>query len=380
MARILIISFSDLKEDPRVFRQISHLSKKNDVAEMGLGPSQITVTDFIPLKIPRKKNVPEKIIKVIRLLLHRYTGIYWNEFIDFGQIREKLSGRQFDIIIANELDSLPLAVRIKKDAKIVFDAHEYSPKQNEDVLSFRIFMMGYINYLCQTYIPEADSMITVSDGIAEEYYSVYGVKPTVITNAPDFYNLYPMKTDDKKIKLIYHGEVSPSRQTELMIKMMDNVDERFCLDLMIKSSDTKYLDKLQELVKKRKNTRIISPVEMNQIIPFSNQYDIGLYILKPNNYNQKFALPNKFFEYIQARLAVAVGPSPEMANIVRKYDLGIVSDDFTPQSMAEKLNRLTKMKIEYYKNRSHSAASQLSSEKNLEKLDSIINELLPEEA
>jgi hypothetical protein len=31
------------------------------------------------------------------------------------------------------------------------------------------------------------------------------------------------------------------------------------------------------------------------------------------------ALPNKFFEFIQARLAVAIWPSPEMSKITKTF-------------------------------------------------------------
>ena len=45
-------------------------------------------------------------------------------------------------------------------------------------------------------------------------------------------------------------------------------------------------------------------------------------------------MPNKFFEYIQARIVPAIGPSPEMARIAREWDCGIVADDYTPEALA----------------------------------------------
>jgi hypothetical protein len=49
-----------------------------------------------------------------------------------------------------------------------------------------------------------------------------------------------------------------------------------------------------------------------------------------------------------------------MAKIVRKYDCGIIADNFDPKNMAEKLNALTKEKLQYYKDQSHKAAYELS--------------------
>jgi len=89
-------------------------------------------------------------------------------------------------------------------------------------------------------------------------------------------------------------------------------------------------------------------------------------------------LPNKFFEFIQARLAVAIGPSPEMARIVREHDLGIVSGDFSPKTFARSLSSLDGEKINYYKLRSHRIARRMSAERNKEILLDLVCQLLRE--
>ena len=89
-----------------------------------------------------------------------------------------------------------------------------------------------------------------------------------------------------------------------------------------------------------------------------------------------YALPNKFFEFIQARLAIAIGPSPEMARLVKQYNLGIVSQDFTPKSMAESLNSLTKEQIRQYKENANQTAKILNAEREGEKLLRILEEVL----
>jgi hypothetical protein len=76
------------------------------------------------------------------------------------------------------------------------------------------------------------------------------------------------------------------------------------------------------------------------------------------------ALPNKLFEFIQARLALVVGPSPEMARVVREHECGLVTRDFTSQSLAEALASLTPASIAAYKRQSNRAAGQLNAEQN----------------
>ena len=180
-----------------------------------------------------------------------------------------------------------------------------------------------------------------------------------------------------KIKLIHHGYASPDRVIEGMIETMDYVDSRFHLDLMLVANyQQDYLQQLEQMVKTRNNVRILSPVSFEEIIPFTSQYDIGFYILKPANFNHLYALPNKFFEFIQARLMVAIGPSPEMARLTKQYNLGIIAKDFSAKEMAKSLNALTKEQILQYKENPNLTAKMLNAEKEGEKLLKILEEVL----
>jgi len=115
---------------------------------------------------------------------------------------------------------------------------------------------------------------------------------------------------------------------------------------------------------------------MRELSQRLNQYDIGMDLLPPNSLNNRFTLPNKFFEFIQARLAVAIGPSPEMAKIVNQYGCGVVSGDFSPESLARELSALTSRRIDGLKLRSHEAAKDLCFERSAEILFAEIDRLL----
>ena len=73
---------------------------------------------------------------------------------------------------------------------------------------------------------------------------------------------------------------------------------------------------------------------------------------------------------------VAIGPSPEMARLVKQYDLGIIAKDFSPQEMAKSLNSLSKEQILQYKENANKTAKILNAEKEGEKLLNIIEEVL----
>ena len=112
---------------------------------------------------------------------------------------------------------------------------------------------------------------------------------------------------------------------------------------------------------------------MPDISKFISQFDIGIFILEPYIFNYQFALPNKFFEFIQARLAIAIGPSPEMSRIVINNELGVISPDFSSESMAKSLEGITKEDLQRYKLNAHSAAMIYCAETNKDLMINIIN-------
>ena len=96
---------------------------------------------------------------------------------------------------------------------------------------------------------------------------------------------------------------------------------------------------------------------------FLNQFDIGIYILPPKNFNLINALPNKFFEFVQARLAIITSPNKEMKFLIEKYNLGGISKDYSPRSMAIEILKLKDIIFEKKMN-VHKSALELSSEKS----------------
>src|SRR5262249_15869069 len=154
-------------------------------------------------------------------------------------------------------------------------------------------------------------MSTVCQSIADEYRLNYGVAPIVITNAPPYHDLVPRPAADGRIRIVHHGVTISSRRIELMIEAMDFLNKRFELDLMLIPNATSYVRDLERAAAARPRVRIVPPVPMTELPRHLNQYDIGLFLLPPTNFNYQYALPNKFFEFVQGRLAVAVGPSPE---------------------------------------------------------------------
>ena len=107
-----------------------------------------------------------------------------------------------------------------------------------------------------------------------------------------------------------------------------------------------------------------------------NGYDIGVFLIPPVNFNYANTLPNKLFDFIQARLGIAIGPTPEMAAIVNEHQNGVVAENFDPKALADKLNALSQEDIIRFKKNSGAAAKVLNAEKNEVILHGIVEKIL----
>lgn len=373
--RILIISLSDLGNDPRVYRQLLFLRQNHSVTCMGLADPCLEGVEYIHVPLANRRMA--KVRVALAHLARDYRSLARHSPTVLQPFRDEISARQFDVIVANDFDTLSFAFAVKGRAKIVLDATEYGPREFEDVLSWRLIQQPYVRYLCRHYLPRCDAVLTVCDGLADEYGREFGVRPDVIFNSCEYHDRVPSPVDPGRIRLVHHGVAVPSRRIERMIEMMDHVDGRFSLDLMLvpAAGSEEYYRRLAELCGTRQNVALVPPVAMNEIVATLNPYDIGLFLLEPTNFNYANALPNKLFEFVQARLAIAIGPSPEMARIVRRFDCGVVAGSFSPADLASSLDALSAERIEEMKIRACEAAPALAHEETMKVFESVLERI-----
>jgi len=343
-------------------RQIWLLESSYDLTVVGFGEKPDARVNFIEVARP-SKSIAQRIGWAIKLLAGAFESYYWGRY-GVASVFHLLRDINPDIILANDLSALPLALKLADGKPVIFDAHEYSPREIEDQFLWRLLLKRYTHTLCQKYLPQAASMLTVCQGIADEYARCYGVKSLVVHNAPFNQRLSPSPVQEGAIRMIHHGMASKTRHLELSIEMMAYLDERFTLDLMLVETDPGYMAFLRKKAQHDARIRFLKPVPMAQISQRINEYDVGLFLQPPVNFSVRHALPNKFFEFIQACLMVAIGPSPEMAKLVREYECGIVSDSFEPQALARALSELDVGRVRAFKVASHRAAQSLCFEQD----------------
>ena len=281
----------------------------------------------------------------------------------------QIRNNSYDWIVVEDLKLLPFAFRVRGASKILFDAREYYTRQFEDHPLWKILELPYRNYLCQNYLNKCEHIITVSEGLQSEYNREYKINPIVVRSTPVSESIQVTNTV-MPIRLVHHGNANKNRNLSKMVEVVLELEDHFTLDFYLTGNQAE-IKNLKVITAKCPRIQILNPVPSELLIQTLNNYDIGFYYLLPNGFNLKHCLPNKFFDFIQARLPVAIGPSPEMKALVRKYDCGFVANEFSLESMAMTLNNLVISDIDTAKKNSDRASKELCWEKEAHKLKAI---------
>lgn len=387
--RILLICDANLSKAPRVRMTYEALHEEFDFTMAGYEAPPFDDVDYIPLpkkKKPRRRNInfhlswPAPLRKVFSVFIKIYLFLF-SEKQDKRSLIDLhyplLKGVDCDLIINHHLATLETAVCLKKEkqVKLISNLHEYYPREFEDQATWMKYEGPKITKICKEYLVQADAVFSVCEGIREEYLKEFGVDSVVVRNDKPYVDL-PMQINEGAIKLIHHGAALKSRHLEKLIDAVKPLKGSFSLDLMLIPTQEDCYNQLVTMCEDYEHIRIIEAVPPKEIIPFINTYDAGVFLLKPVNFNYEMALPNKLFEFIQARLAIVISPNQEMARIVEQYNLGFISSNYSPESFRDALKKLTRENITQFKHSAHKHALELSSEQSKKHILTTVKSLI----
>lgn len=359
--RLLILSFSNISADARVLKQVKHFAENYEVTTYGYGPSpdprvrHMQLADALGIRRWRRSD----------LILRRFRKIYWEQPAIRVAHADLASMEQFDVILANDVDSVGLALELKPVHGVHADIHEYAPRQNEEILVWRVFIAPFVRWMCREFLTRAASMTTVGQGIVDEYRRVYGLDSGIVTNSAPYVDL-PAGPVGATIRLVHSGASLRNRRLEVLVEAAKRTSTAVTLDFYLMGNDPEYIELLKARAQGSERIQFRTPMRYDQLIARLNEYDVGIHVVPPTNFNNRWALPNKFFDYVQARLALIIGPSTEMRSVLEPRGFGAVADDFSVAALTRVLDSLTPDSVSTWKSRASAAARELSSEAQVE--------------
>lgn len=326
--KIFVAVTNDLSTDNRVFKVCSFLhTQKFKISLYG--------------RILKNSNPIQRNYQVIRK-----KHFFNHHFLFYAEFNIRLFFhllfKNYDIILSNDLDSLPacyFASKLKKN-KLVYDSHELFSEGPE--LQGRKWVKGFWKKLEHYFLPKIKQSFTVSNAISEYYNERYHNNMGIVRNLP-LLNREIEKKDvsfpTKNKVLLYQGVLNPGRGIKLAVQALHFLDQ---VDLVIIGYG-KVENELKEFVsnqKLQKRVHFLGKIPQEILPNYTAIADIGMVLEEPLGKSFEFSLPNKLFDYIHAELPIIAGNLPEIKKIITNYQVGVLIDSYHPKDIANKIQEL----------------------------------------
>ncbi len=285
-----------------------------------------------------------------------------------------------DAIHANDWPVLPVAAMTKKEtgARIVYDSHEFAREEHGTRSLWRLLYRPHVCVTEAAGLRDADRVVTIGPGIARLMAHTYSLprQPLVVANVPDYrpVAIHPL---GPRLELLYHGLMTEGRGIETLITAVAGVQRP--VRLVLRGDGTRhYVNRLRRLVARCATPEriIFEPaVSLDKVIEAAAHADIGLFTPTLLTPQARFMLPNKLFEYLMAGLMVIVSDADDVAEVVRRYDCGLVLSDVSPPTLAAAIDALGLDEIRRCKDRARESAHSLCWDQERGKLIALYAEL-----
>ncbi|QDP39298.1 glycosyltransferase [Radiobacillus deserti] len=246
--------------------------------------------------------------------------------------------QEADIYHAHEFFSLYSGVGIKrelaskgKECKLIFDSHELDP---DPLMKGAQRTKQVKQQLLEKMVEEMDYLITVSESIASWFLKLRPNLPVeVIYNSPPL--AMRQETSNKayteELVIAFEGVLGRNRgDFEKLIKIVKQANEEKRVTVKIiggwkKGTEGTDLSNLPVHIQ----DKIIFTgwMDFKRIPQAMTDVDIGWIDLDgTHSLNNRYAMPNKFFSYLNNGVPVLVNQCEDMGRFIERYNCGIVVD------------------------------------------------------
>ncbi len=375
---LLILSFSHLGNDARLLREISLFSPDRRVVTAGWGPAVEGPARHIELPLPPTTGPRRRrrfYLEALLLRLHAYRLLYWTDPAVRGA-RRALRGERPARVLANDVEMVPLALSIAPAQSVHADLHEFYPGLHDDNPRWVRLRKPYFEWLIRRYATKAASVTTVGSAVAQAYLP-FGIRAEVVTNSPAYQELAATPVN-APIRLIHPGAALRSRRIENMMRAAATSTADITLALYLAPNDPGYVAELRALAAELgERVEVHDAVPHAELLALINAHDVGIHVLPPTVTNNALALPNKFFDFVQARVGVVVGPTPGMAELVDAHGFGAQTPGFDEDDIRAVLDGLSPAVVAEWKKNAEQAARALSAEHQLPVWRAAVEALAP---
>ncbi len=225
----------------------------------------------------------------------------------------------------------------------VYDAHELFCELEEVASRPPVHRMW--KWIERHTVPYFKWGYTVNGSYVKEYERMYGLHYAIVRNATI---LRPFELSGKKAKTIfYQGAVNKGRCFEQLIPAMQWVNA----PLIICGEGNFYQEAMELAHHYGVQDKIIFKgyVPPAQLTAYTEEAYIGITLFVATSLSNELSLANRFFDYMHSAVPQLGVNYPEYAAINEQFEVSLLLDEVTPQSVAAALNKLLEDEDHYHR-------------------------------
>jgi glycosyltransferase involved in cell wall biosynthesis len=248
----------------------------------------------------------------------------------------------FDIVHANDLDTLPAAwLTAKRErARLVYDAHELYTMQEPDPPRVQQLVAAAIEGALAR---RAAEVVTVSEPIGDELRRRLRLArpPLVVLNCPPRSGEAPNTRTAGQLRVVYQGAMGPGRPVADLLDAAAAAPGS-TLTVRIANADLNHLREETERRGLNGRVDVMPPVAPDLLVESLHPYEVGVIINRGVTKNDELVFPNKLFEYMMAGLAVVAPALPGLAPFIEEHGIGVTFAPGQPLALAAALETLAR--------------------------------------
>lgn len=336
MQRVLFIVRNHFTHDTRVLKEAKTLEKK------GYNVTILCLWDVHLLKEEKNGTIIIRRLAYMSQknssIIHKIRALCIFSMACFLEARHA-----YTVIHCHDLDTLPIGAIItffKRRTKLIYDAHEHETE--------RAYVKGctkkIYKILERLLVYRANSVITVSDSIADDYKRMYNIaRPYLVLNCPPYQHIKPhnlfreiFHIEQDKIIYLYQGGLMSHRGIEMTLDAFKDINHA----VVVFMGNGALQNQIKEAASRHNNIFHMDAVKPDILMNYTSSADVGLMLTENTSLNHYYCLPNKLFEYAMAQLPVVISNLLDARRIIDHYKNGIILEEYTSSALRELINEL----------------------------------------
>ncbi len=340
---ILFIALNKIQFDARLHNFINtYLSSNKILGALTLDHPTFNINNLKHYKIQINENL-RTFVKVLKF--HK-------------QCLDHIEKFEPKFIVCSDVYSLPIGVKFKKRHKstLIYDSREiYSelaslrkhPLKQHLLKLFEAHYIRYVDKIIVTGELDRDFLLTK---FPNKEITVIKNFPRRISNVKTIDIRKTLGIENDAIIAIYQGVLLGGRGIEISLRSL-MYDSKIHLVI---AGHGPLEDKFKSLAKEigvETRAHFIGSVPYSDLITYTMACNIGLCLIEPISFSYELALPNKLFEYIQAKIPIVASKLIAIEKIFDQYAVGeLVQPNISPPELAKVIRFVVKNSEQYREN------------------------------